>query len=603
MTHREITLTRMDSVDLTVSRRIRGKVATLLIAAIGVFGLATGAQAQQFDLNQFRPAELTKDGFAVSTADDQGHLKFGLQLYVDYADDPLVFEGPGGNELLQVVHQQLTGHLTLSLGLWDRLVIYAGLPYHFIVKEDTDDDFAGAGFTQLPTGDGLGDMWLGARVRLYGEREDIFQLALQATMNVHTASLADERQNYIGGQDKSPRIGGHPEVLFTFNADTENVGVRVSGNVGYRIRDDLQFQNLNLGDELTYGLGLIIDLIDGKLGIIGEGYGRAGLSKGSSKFGTREETPIEVGGGLKYNHPDGFTAGAGAFAGVQRGYGAPDWRVFGMLGYTMPEDKGPPPSLDADGDGIADDVDQCPNDPEDIDGFQDEDGCPDPDNDADGVLDVNDGAPMDPEDPDGFEDEDGVPDPDNDGDGILDVDDQCPNEAGDAANNGCPDPDRDGDGVPDRIDNCPDEAGTPENHGCQEKQLVEIKDDKLDILEKVYFRTGSHRIRSRSFALLDNVASVITAHPEIKVIRVEGHTDSVGSERSNMRLSQRRAESVVRYLKKKGVSSDRLVAEGFGETQNLVPNTTKEERAQNRRVEFNIVADEPSTPAEDTVEE
>ena len=146
--------------------------------------------------------------------------------------------------------------------------------------------------------------------------------------------------------------------------------------------------------------------------------------------------------------------GAGGGLGVQRGYGAPDYRVFGMLAFTMPEDTTPVIG-DRDGDGIADDVDQCPDEAEDVDTFEDDNGCPDPDNDGDGVLDVNDGAPMDPEDMDSFQDEDGVPDPDNDGDGVLDVDDQCPNEVGDPANNGCPDPDRDGDGVPDRIDNCP----------------------------------------------------------------------------------------------------------------------------------------------------
>ena len=136
-----------------------------------------------------------------------------------------------------------------------------------------------------------------------------------------------------------------------------------------------------------------------------------------------------------------------------------------------------------------------------------------------------------------------------------------------------------------------DEAGTPENQGCQEKQLVEIKDDKLDILDKVYFRTASHRLQSRSFALLNNVASVLNNHPEISQIRVEGHTDERGKLKYNMRLSQRRAESVVRYLTRKGkVSKDRLVAEGFGPTRPIKAGaTSKEEHAANRRVEFNLV--------------
>jgi outer membrane protein OmpA-like peptidoglycan-associated protein len=258
-----------------------------------------------------------------------------------------------------------------------------------------------------------------------------------------------------------------------------------------------------------------------------------------------------------------------------------------MLGYTMPGEKKAP---DADGDRIPDEIDQCPNEPEDKDRFQDEDGCPDLDNDNDGILDVDDKCPNDPEDVDGFEDQDGCPDPDNDGDGILDVDDQCPNDPGPPENNGCPDPDRDGDGVPDRIDNCPDEPGTAEHHGCQEKQLVVIGEGQLEILEKVYFKKGSAKLQKRSWALLDNVAAVLIAHPEIKKLRIEGHSDKSGSLKFNMILSKKRANTVVRYLVGRGqVSKSRLVAQGFGPKKPLMPDAkTKEEQAMNRRVEFHI---------------
>jgi outer membrane protein OmpA-like peptidoglycan-associated protein len=294
--------------------------------------------------------------------------------------------------------------------------------------------------------------------------------------------------------------------------------------------------------------------------------------------------------------------GAMGSTGVTPGYGAPDWRFGGVIGFTMPEK---PEVGDRDGDGIPDDVDECPNDPEDFDGFQDEDGCPDLDNDGDGVLDVNDGCPLDPEDIDGFQDEDGCPDPDNDGDGILDVDDLCPNEPGPPENNGCPDPDRDGDGVPDRIDNCPDEPGTVENQGCQDAQLVVIGAGQLEILEKVYFKTGSSKLQKRSWALLDNVAAVMNAHPEIEQVRVEGHSDSTGSLKFNMRLSKARANTVVRYLVGRGkVDRARLVAEGFGPTRPIVADAkTKEELAQNRRVEFHIVdSEEGAAPAEEAKE-
>ena len=99
---------------------------------------------------------------------------------------------------------------------------------------------------------------------------------------------------------------------------------------------------------------------------------------------------------------------------------------------------------DTDGDGIPDDKDKCPNEPEDKDGFQDEDGCPDLDNDGDGIPDAQDKCPNQAEDKDGFQDEDGCPDPDNDGDGIPDAADKCPNEPEDKDGfqdeDGCPDP-------------------------------------------------------------------------------------------------------------------------------------------------------------------
>jgi outer membrane protein OmpA-like peptidoglycan-associated protein len=119
---------------------------------------------------------------------------------------------------------------------------------------------------------------------------------------------------------------------------------------------------------------------------------------------------------------------------------------------------------DEDGDGILDGDDKCRSEAEDKDGFQDEDGCPDPDNDQDGILDKADMCPNGPEDVDGFKDEDGCPDPDNDLDGIPDKQDKCPNEPEDKDgfedDDGCPDPDNDQDGILDKNDKCPNEAET-----------------------------------------------------------------------------------------------------------------------------------------------
>ncbi len=250
---------------------------------------------------------------------------------------------------------------------------------------------------------------------------------------------------------------------------------------------------------------------------------------------------------------------------------------------------------DTDGDGILDDVDECPLKPEDKDGFQDDDGCPDLDNDNDGLADKVDKCPDDPEDKDGFQDDDGCPDKDNDGDGLVDTVDQCPDKAEDKDgfqdDDGCPDCDNDGDGVlecPTVVDKCPDKfAKTPD--GCPQKyKLVVVTDKKIELKQTVYFRTARAVIKPVSYALLNEVAKALADHSKLRV-RIEGHTDSRGGARYNKRLSHRRANSVRNYLIRRGVSADRMIAKGYGEAVPIADNRTKAGRSQNRRVEFVII--------------
>ena len=233
-----------------------------------------------------------------------------------------------------------------------------------------------------------------------------------------------------------------------------------------------------------------------------------------------------------------------------------------------PHDRCVPPSTpvigDKDGDGIKDNVDECPNDPEDKDGFQDEDGCPDPDNDNDGIADTIDQCPNEPEDKDGFEDDDGCPDCDNDKDGVP----ECPEAK----------------------DKCPDQPAPGTIDGCPQKYtLVVVTQDKIELKQTVFFDTNKATIKKVSFELLNQVGQAMQDNPTIQV-RIEGHTDSQGNDKFNMKLSQRRAESVRTYLVKKGVAADRMVAQGYGETVPIADNRTSAGRAQNRRVEFVITA-------------
>ena len=246
---------------------------------------------------------------------------------------------------------------------------------------------------------------------------------------------------------------------------------------------------------------------------------------------------------------------------------------------------------DKDGDGIKDNVDKCPSEPEDKHGFQDEDGCPDPDNDGDGIPDVTDKCPMEPEDKDGFQDEDGCPDLDNDGDGLSDKVDQCPNDAEDKDNfeddDGCPDLDNDKDGFADKDDKCPDVPGVAPD-GCPKKyNLVVVTAEKIELKQTVFFDFNRASIKNVSFALLNEVGQAMVDNPTIKV-EIGGHTDSVGKDASNLKLSQSRAESVRTYLIKRGIASNRMVPKGFGENVPIADNRTEAGRSQNRRVEFLI---------------
>jgi outer membrane protein OmpA-like peptidoglycan-associated protein len=251
---------------------------------------------------------------------------------------------------------------------------------------------------------------------------------------------------------------------------------------------------------------------------------------------------------------------------------------------------------DQDGDGLIDENDECPLDPEDFDGFEDEDGCPDKDNDDDGLQDSEDACPNVAEDKDGYRDSDGCPDKDNDGDGILDINDQCSGEAEDfdgyQDQDGCPDRDNDDDGIADTLDQCPGEAedydGDKDDDGCpEERERVKVTKDRIELNEKVHFAYDSSDIQEKSYPLLDEVASVLQENPDIEV-RVEGHTDSRGGEEYNLELSDKRAQSVVDYLTDKGLDRGRLQAKGFGEKRPIESNSTEAGRAANRRVEIHI---------------
>ena len=267
------------------------------------------------------------------------------------------------------------------------------------------------------------------------------------------------------------------------------------------------------------------------------------------------------------------------------------------------QDGCPETNDDGDGDGFIDAIDKCRDQAEDIDGFMDDDGCPDPDNDQDGIPDIHDECMDIPEDLDGWVDDDGCPDPDNDEDGIPDIHDNCPTQPGGRLLRGCPSEDSDGDGVSDDNDRCPESEevmnGYLDDDGCPDEAPLRIKvsTNRIDLNERIQFGEDSSKLLAASFPILDDIVRALLDAPDI-ALRIEGHTDSTGTDEENLLLSKERADAVRLYMEGKGIVGDRLSSTGFGETRPIDTNRTASGRANNERIEFQITVDEGESDTE-----
>ena len=141
---------------------------------------------------------------------------------------------------------------------------------------------------------------------------------------------------------------------------------------------------------------------------------------------------------------------------------------------------------------------------------------------------------------------------------------------------------------------------------------VEVRDNKIEIHEKIQFDYDKATIKPESFSLMNEIADVITKNPQIKRIRIEGYASSEGGAKHNLKLSDDRAKSVMKYLTEHGIAQAELSAIGYGVEHPLADNTTEEGREKNRRVEFTILEEDvtqkkvqidPKTGAEKVLDE
>lgn len=284
--------------------------------------------------------------------------------------------------------------------------------------------------------------------------------------------------------------------------------------------------------------------------------------------------------------PEPAVAAAAPADGDEDGDGIPDRldQCPGTLVGTMVLPNGCPASEDSDGDGIVDQRDRCPGTP--LDAQIDNSGCAlYLDSDGDGITDARDRCPGSP--PGAEVDFQGcqLAPPDADGDGVPDNADRCPGTmAGVSVNpSGCPLPvDVDGDGVGNASDLCPD---TPprmrvDANGCVVEQTLSFNN--------INFNFDSSDLTDASKALLNRIAEGLKSQPDLR-IEIGGHTDGLGTQEYNLELSQQRAAAVRDYLVGRGVAAGRLESEGYGEFNPVADNETEAGRAQNRRVEFQII--------------
>ncbi len=621
---------------MSLGLRPRHWIAGAAVVALAVTAprAASAQVGGDIDLNLFRPAMDSRGYLTINASQVLGHgeMSFGMGA-LDWGYKLASFEA-GANEYtvknmfaatLIAAYGLKAGPVELELGASVPLIIMSGDR-----NPDSLGDPGNPNDDQLFkfSGQGLGNVGLHLKTRfLKTTKKPRIGLGLIASVYLPTVS---EKGAWLGESKATPQIMAIVDKEFgrrgRFKAAL-NAGIRIrtgttedtdtgSGDAGSPSTGEA----FKAANEIPVGIGLAYALTPQKFDLVAEAFGAVPLSGENYQ-------PMEAIGGIKVYlaRNSFFTLGGGA--GVIPGkVGNP--RIRGFIGIVFEPSIG-----DRDGDGYKDDVDGCPNDPEDFDDFEDEDGCPELDNDKDGILDEDDKCPLnpedkdefededgcpegnkndrdgdgllddvdqcpdDPEDFDKFEDEDGCPDPDNDQDGILDVDDLCPNDPEDKDGfedeDGCPDLDNDKDRIKDVDDRCPNEPetynGTEDEDGCPDRGRVVVTDTNIEILDMVYFEYNKAVIKTESYGILDEVAATLAGNPGIKLIEVQGHTDERGNDAYNLDLSDRRAKSVKDYLIGKGIEDSRLTSQGYGETQPLDRRSNEQAWAKNRRVAFLIL--------------
>jgi len=563
------------------------------------------------DIQRFTPVGSYHNFLTVHDGQLLPKKKFGFDVVFNYAYRPLQTVARDLRRTGGAVDGLFAGHFRAGFAFTDWVELDLGIGFMQIAS--TGEGILELGGKQQVFS--LGDLWIEGRFRVLREENKFVSVVVMPFMTLPT---------------------GNPNLFLTSGVPTLGVKAAVSrtmrrihtaAHFGYRFKPGHATigQNIAADDEILWGLAVGVSPVPGKVdvnlelsgaGIVGPGLELVGTYDGRAMTHSPAELLVDV----RLRFPKGFDVVFGGGPGLSRGVGTPVFRVFAGLSFG--------PIRDKDSDGVLDPGDKCPERKEDMDGYEDLDGCPDPDNDFDGIRDSDDFCPEDAEDVDGFADDNGCPDDDNDGDEILDVDDSCPDEAEDKDgyqdDDGCPEPDNDEDGVLDGIDKCPQEAedkdswrdldgcpdldndsdaiddakdlcpNDPENRngvrdddGCPDDVLVVIQGDSLKLLGEISFSSRGSSPRKGSAATLTAVRRLLQEHQEITKLRVTVVAQRVKGRTDARKLADKRAQAVIKQLVRGGVDAARLASGGASSTS---PVATKEGEAPAALVEFTIIA-------------
>ncbi len=636
---------------LALVRRRRAAVATVAAAAMATVSgnaLAQDAAKPKLDIQRFDPNVQDRTFTLVRDGQQMGAGQFGGHLAINYGLNPLELgEGDKHTRRVGIVDHLIGFDLGFNYAPTKWLELGLNLPVLQIEGLTDTDKKVGGLLGSSGKSVGLGDLALafGFAPLRQGDNGPA-SLSIVPRFVLPTGS----RGEFLG----SGTVGVGADIAFAQRFDM----FRYALNLGYQFNAaSAPVHNVYADDELRFGAAIGIPIVDSQWEFDVEWSGGAVLvPQGRKDLGDvwdpMVHAPMEVVAAAMYAPEEKpYWVKFGAGPGLTHGYGTPDVRVFAEVGFGHWAEA----ALDTDHDGLIDDLDKCPTEPEDFDTFEDTDGCPDLDNDHDGVPDTQDGHQANgalvfadglkgfgdcmntPEDADGFESGDGCPELDNDGDGVPDTRDghvvngsmaqtagfagfgDCMNAPEDAdgfqSDDGCPDLDNDRDGIVDVKDGHRKPDGTvsadatyagfgdcmnePEvrnavddDDGCADQALaqVDVVTNEIVILDKVYFDYDKATIKKASYPVLEAVQRVLQAYPDLLKVEIQGHTDTRGSDEYNRKLSQARVDSVLEWLVSHGVERSRLVAKGYGESMLLVPNAqTEDEHAKNRRVQFVVV--------------